>query len=543
MSEEQITVVVEGATDGENRQRYGEVLSDEALAFVGDLAARFDPRRRALLARRDEVQRVIDSGAGPGEVRAAAVDDLPGAAEPGWRVAPAPDDLQDRRVEITGPVDRKMVINGLNSGARVFMADFEDANSPTWDNVVAGQVNLKDAVRREIELVQGEGTPDEKHYRLDDEVATLLVRPRGWHLVEANVAYVGDDGESRAVPASLFDFGLYFFHNARELVDRGSGPYFYLPKLESHQEAKLWNDVFVHAQEALGLPVGTVRATVLIENVLAALQMEEILYQLRQHSAGFNAGRWDYIFSAIKKYRRRDVVFPDRGQVTMSVPFMHAYTERLVQVCHGHGAHAIGGMAAFIPNRREPEVTERAIAKVKADKEQEAAAGFDGTWVAHPDLVPVAMEVFDRHLGERPHQKDVLREEVDVSAEDLLDFTVEGGEITEDGVRQNISVGLQYLHAWLVGVGAAAIANLMEDTATAEISRAQLWQWLHHGAELADGRTFDRDLYEEIRGEEIEKLGGRGEGRLGEAAEVMDDLVLAEEFPPWLTVEAYGRLD
>ncbi len=515
--------------EGPPSERHDEILTPEALEFLDDLVEHFEPARRSLLQHRDDVQEDIDNGVDPD-----FLDELPQAREPGWKVAPAPDDLQDRRVEITGPVERKMMINALNSGARVFMADFEDANAPTWENVVQGQVNLRDAVRREIELT----TPEGKEYRLNDTTATLLVRPRGWHLVERHVSR---DGEP--VSASLFDFGLYFFHNARELVSRGSGPYFYLPKLEHHKEARLWNEVFTRAQRQLGLPYGTVRATVLVENVLAAFQMEEILWQLRDHSAGLNAGRWDYIFSVIKKFRARDTVLPDRGQVTMTVPFMRAYTERLVQVCHRHGAHAIGGMAAFIPNRREPEVTERAIRKVKEDKELEASSGFDGTWVAHPDLVAVAGEIFDRHLGERPHQKDRQREDVDVSARELLDFRVEGGAVTEAGVRQNVAVGLQYVDAWLQGVGAAAIYDLMEDTATAEISRAQLWQWLRRGARLDDGRVVDEGLYERVRDEEVEKLGGRGEGRLGEAVEVMDELVLAEEFVPWLTVEAYSRLD
>jgi len=515
--------------EGPLGDRYDEVLTPEALEFVDDLLEHFEPVRRGLLEYRLDVQEDLDNGTDPD-----FLDELPQAREPGWKVATTPDDLQDRRVEITGPVERKMMINALNSGASVFMADFEDANSPTWDNVVQGQVNLKDAVRREIELTTAEG----KEYRLAERTATLLVRPRGWHLPERHVTRHGEP-----ISASLFDFGLYAFHNAAELVRRGSGPYFYLPKLENHKEARLWNEVFKRAQQQLGIPYGTIRATVLVENILAAFQMEEILWELRDHSAGLNAGRWDYIFSIIKKFRARDLVLPDRGQVTMTVPFMHAYAERLVQVCHRHGAHAIGGMAAFIPNRREPDVTERAIRKVKEDKELEASSGFDGTWVAHPDLVPVAKAIFDRHLGDRPHQKNVLREDVDVSAADLLDFRVEGGAITEGGVRQNVSVGLQYVDAWLQGVGAAAIYNLMEDTATAEISRAQLWQWLHHDATLADGRTFDEALYTQIRDEEIGRLGGREKGRLGEAAEVMDAVVLAESFVPWLTLEAYGRLD
>jgi malate synthase len=514
--------------EGPGGERFDEVLTPEALEFLEDLHHHFEEARRGLLTVREERQEDFALGVLPGYLGDAA-----GAREGDWRVPPPPPDLLDRRVEITGPVDRKMVINALNSGARVFMADFEDANSPTWESCVAGQVNLKDAVRREIEIVGGE-----KEYRLNRQVATLVVRPRGWHLEERHVTVGG-----QPMSASLFDFGLYFFHNAAELVERGSGPYFYLPKLEGHQEAQLWNQVFVRTQRDLGLPQGTVRATVLIETLLAAFEMEEILYELRDHSSGFNAGRWDYIFSVIKNLRWHDwAVLPDRGQVTMAVPFMHAYTERLVEVCHRRGAHAIGGMAAFIPNRREPEVTERAIAKVREDKEREAGQGFDGTWVAHPDLVPVAMEVFDRHLGDKPNQIARRRDDVSVTAEQLLDLTVPGGEITEEGVRQNVSVTLQYLDAWLQGTGAVAIANLMEDTATAEISRAQLWQWRHHAARLADGRVIDDALYTAIRDEELDRLGGRDQGRLSEATEILDELVLTEEFVPFLTEIAYPKL-
>ncbi len=514
---------------GHGGDRFDEVLTAEALEFLEDLHHHFQPARRSLLIAREEREDDLANGVLP-----TFLDEAAPAREPGWRVAATPPDLEDRRVEITGPVERKMMINALNSGAKVFMADFEDANSPTWANTVAGQVNLIDAVRRTLELKTAD-----KEYKLAPEIATLLVRPRGWHLDERHVT-VGDE----PISGSLFDFGLYFFHNARELLARGSGPYFYLPKLESHREARLWNDVFVHAQRRLAVPQGSVRATVLVENILAAFEMEEILWELRDHMAGLNAGRWDYIFSVIKKFRWHDwALMPDRGQVTMTVPFMYDYTERLVQVCHRHGAHAIGGMAAFIPNRREPDVTEKAIRKVTEDKEREAGQGFDGTWVAHPDLVPVALEVFDRHLGDRPNQKDRQREDVSVSADDLLDFTVEGGEITEAGVRQNISVALQYLNAWLQGTGAAAIFNLMEDTATAEISRAQLWQWRHQQARLADGRTFDADLYRTLRDEELERWGGRDAGRLADAAEVLDELVLDEGFVSFLTLVAYPKLD
>ncbi len=509
---------------------FAEILTEPALDFVAALHREFNPRRLALLQRRAERQQAIDAGQFP--------DFLPETAhirESEWQVAPAPPDLQDRRVEITGPVDRKMMINALNSGARVFMADFEDALSPTWANVVQGQINLRDAVRRTISFE----SPDGRVYRLAERTATLVVRPRGWHLVERHVLV---DGEP--ISASLFDFGLYFFHNAHELLNRGSGPYFYLPKLESHLEARLWNDVFNYAQDRLGIPRGTIRATVLIETILAAFEMDEILWDLRDHAAGLNAGRWDYIFSVIKKFRRhRDFLLPDRAQVTMTVPFMRAYTELLVRTCHRRGAHAIGGMAAFIPSRRAPQVNEIALAKVREDKEREANDGFDGTWVAHPDLVPVATEVFDRVLGEKPHQKDRLREDVHVTARDLLDVRVPGGRITEAGLRNNVSVALQYLDSWLRGQGAAAIFNLMEDTATAEISRAQLWQWRFHSAALDDGRPVTKELYEQIRDEELAKLGGETTGRLREAREILDRLVLADEFIDFLTFIAYDYID
>jgi malate synthase len=426
-------------------------------------------------------------------------------------VAEAPPDLRDRRVEITGPVDRKMVINALNSGAQVFMADFEDACSPTWANVVEGQENVRDAVRRTIALDAGE-----KSYRLNEETATLLIRPRGWHLVER---HFGVDGEP--VSASLFDFGLTFFHNAREQLERGTGPYFYLPKLESHLEARLWNDAFLLAQDELGVPRGSIRATVLIETILAAFEMEAILHELREHSAGLNAGRWDYIFSVIKRFP--DEVLPDRGQVTMAVPFMRAYTQLLVRTCHRRGAHAIGGMAAFIPSRRDPEVNERALAKVREDKQREAGDGFDGTWVAHPDLVDVAAAEF-----ERPNQLDRLREDVSVGSDELLDFRVPGGEITEEGLRTNVSVGVRYLAAWLGGTGAAAIDNLMEDAATAEISRSQVWQWVRAG----------RFTAEDVR-REVDAL--RGEHR--EACEAFEEVALSEELVEFLTLMAYDRLE
>ena len=498
----------------------GEILSEEALAFVADLHRAFGGRREELLARRGERQLRLLGGELPD-----FLEETRGVREDtSWRVAEAPPDLQDRRVEITGPTDRKMVINALNSGARVFMADFEDANSPTWSNVVEGQRNMIDAVERTISLDTGE-----KSYSLNDEIATLLVRPRGWHLPERHLLI---DGEP--VSGSLFDFGLSMFHCAQQALDRGSGPYFYLPKLESHLEARLWNDVFLHAQGALGIPRGTIRATVLIETILAAFEMEEILYELREHSAGLNAGRWDYIFSVIKKFRHRDdFVLPDRSAVTMTVPFMRAYTELLVKTCHARGAFAIGGMAAFIPNRRDPEVTENALAKVHDDKEREAGSGFDGTWVAHPDLVPVATEDFDAVLGERPNQLERQRPEVSVSAEQLLSVPETPGEITEQGIRQNVSVGIQYLAAWLGGTGAAAISNLMEDVATAEISRSQLWQWVDHG-------RVERDRLLAIADEEIASL--PPQERLDDARMVFEQVALADEFVEFLTLPAYELL-
>ncbi|HYH45721.1 MAG TPA: malate synthase A [Thermoanaerobaculia bacterium] len=509
--------------------RQEEVLSDLAVDFVAELQRRFGAAREHLLVQRELRQTDIDKGVPP-----AFRDDTAHLREDDWQVAPAPPDLTDRRVEITGPVERKMMINAFNSGASVFMADFEDALSPTWRNVVEGQANLIDAVRRRLE----HRSPEGKHYALAERIATLVVRPRGWHLEEKHLQVDG-----APVSASLFDFGLYFFHNAQELLARGSGPYFYLAKLESHLESQLWNEVFVFAQERLGIPRGSIRATVLIETIPAAFEMEEILWTLREHAAGLNAGRWDYLFSVIRKFRSSDLVLPDRGQLTMGVPFMRAYAERLVATCHRRGAHAIGGMAAFIPSRKDKDVNRVALEKVREDKEREARAGFDGTWVAHPDLVPVAREIFDKALGDRPHQKGVLRGDVRVEAGQLLDFRVAEGKVTEQGVRHNVAVALQYLDAWLQGQGAVGIYNLMEDTATAEISRAQLWQWIQRGARLADGRTVTTELYRMAREEELAKLGGAGAGRLGDAAEILDELVLAPEFLPFLTIRAYQYLD
>ena len=498
-------------------ERAADVLSDAALHFLSELHGRFNPRRLELLAAR--TQRGAPSG---------FLEETRDVREGDWSVATPPEDYQDRRVEITGPTDRKLVINALNSGAKGFMADFEDANSPTWANQVEGHVNLTDAIERTISYDSSEG----KHYELDDEVATLLVRPRGWHLPEKHLRV---DGETLA--GAFMDFGLYFFHNAQRLLDRGTGPYFYLPKLEHHLEARLWNDVFDFAEEAVGVPRGTIRATVLIETLPAAFQMDEILFELREHAAGLNAGRWDFLFSVIKRFRGDPALAsPDRSQLSMTVPFMRSYTQLLVRTCHRRGAHAIGGMAAFIPNRRDPEVTERALAKVREDKERESRDGFDGTWVAHPDLVPVATEIFDSVLGSAPNQKDRLPSGVVVTAADLADFRVEGGAVTHDGIRANVRVALAYLDAWLGGTGAAAIDNLMEDAATAEIARSQLWLWRTRG-------LLSVEQYAAFRDEELDRLGGVAEGRLKDAWEILDHLVLDDEFAEFLTLRAYAVLE
>ena len=473
-------------------------MSREALGFVDRLHRELEPERRRLLAARADRK-----GTRPSFV----------AAPEDFTVAPAPADLADRRVEITGPVDRKMMINALNSGARVFMADFEDANSPTWANVCAGQQNVHDAVRRTIEL----DTPD-KRYRLDDETATLVVRNRGWHLVERH-----HDVDGESVSASLFDFGLTVFTNAQEQLERGTGPYFYLPKLESHEEARLWARAFAIAEDELGLPHGAIKCTVLIETILAAFEMDAILYELRDHSCALNAGRWDYIFSCIKKM---GALLPDRSQVTMTVPFMRAYTELLVRTCHARGAHAIGGMAAFIPSRRDPEVNRVALARVSEDKRREAGDGFDGTWVAHPDLVATARAEFDAVLDGRPNQLGRTRDDVRVTEDELVDFAVPGGTITDDGLRVNVSVGVRYVDAWLHGVGAAAIDNLMEDAATAEISRAQVWTWVQ------SGRFDEARVRDEIAAVEAS----------GEAKEVFADVALSVPMKDFLTTSAYDRL-
>ncbi|HEY5099317.1 MAG TPA: malate synthase A [Gaiellaceae bacterium] len=484
-----------------------EILSPQAVAFVERLHRELNPRRLELLDRRLERQLELDRGALP-DFRT----DTRAIREGDWRVAAAPGDLLDRRCEITGPVERKMMINALNSGARVFMADFEDANSPTWENVVQGQANVRDAVRREIAL-----DTDEKSYRLNDEIATLMIRPRGWHLVERHFEV---DGEP--VSASLFDFGLVMFHNAAVKV-----PYLYLPKLESREEAELWAAAFALAEDELGVPHGSIRCTVLIETILAAFEMDEILHALRDYGCSLNAGRWDYIFSVIKKFRSRDWVLPDRIQVTMTVPFMRAYTELLVATCHKRGAHAIGGMAAFIPSRKDPEVNRVALGKVREDKEREAGQGFDGTWVAHPDLVPVATDAFDAVLGDRPNQVDRLRDDVVADAAALLSIPDTPGDVTDAGLRTNVSVGVRYLDAWLHGVGAAAIDNLMEDAATAEISRSQVWQWVRAGR--FDEARVRREVAEVEAGEEAKGL--------------FLEVALQPELVEFLTVPAYTHLE
>jgi malate synthase len=513
------------------------VLTPEALKFLGALQKQFNPQRLSLLAARQKRLKQIKAGKTPTILHKKTVVD--------WKVAPAPADLNDRRVEITGPVDRKMIINALNSGAKVFMADFEDSTSPTWLNVMEGQVNLMGAVRRTLAFTNEAG----KQYKLNDKLATLVVRPRGWHLDEAHMIIAGEP-----MSASLFDFGLYFFHNAAELIARGSGPYFYLPKMESHLEARLWNDVFNFSQDYLGIPRGTVRATVLIETITAAFEMEEILYELKEHSSGLNAGRWDYIFSMIKKFRHDpDMVLPGRSQVSMAVPFMQAYCRLLVNTCHRRGAHALGGMAAFIPNKQDKAVTEAAFAKVKVDKQREANLGFDGTWVAHPDLIATAMAEFDQVLGAAPNQKAVvpeISESLDKVGKSLVSTDIEGGTIGEADVRNNISVTLRYLAAWLAGTGAVAIDNLMEDAATAEISRSQLWQWLNHEvvftAGEAAGKTFDAAMYKAIRKEELKVLISKAEADkalyLREAAKLLDRLVLNKRFIEFLTLPAYAWL-
>jgi malate synthase len=536
--------VVSGTADPVRRGE--EVLTPEALAFLGELHRRFAPRRAELLELRRAKRAEI--------ARTATLDFLPQTAhirDGAWQVAPAPAALQDRRVEITGPTDRKMTINALNSGARIWLADFEDASAPTWENVISGQVNLIDAYERRIDF----STPEGKSYALHPagELATVVMRPRGWHLDERHLTV---DGEQ--MPGGLVDFGLYFFHNAQRLLDLGKGPYFYLPKTESHLEARLWNEVFVIAQDYVGVPQGTVRATVLIETITAAYEMEEILYELRDHASGLNAGRWDYLFSIVKNFRDGGArfVLPDRNAVTMTAPFMRAYTELLVRTCHKRGAHAIGGMAAFIPSRRDAAVNELAFAKVKADKDREAADGFDGSWVAHPDLVPIARASFDAVLGDRPHQKDRLREDVRVTAAELIDIASLDARPTYAGLRNAVQVGIRYIEAWLRGLGAVAIFNLMEDAATAEISRSQIWQWVNAGVVFeGDGEGDDAsikataELVRQVAADELlavrDEVGedAFAEGKWGEAHELLIRTALDTEYVDFLTLPAYAQLD
>jgi malate synthase len=524
-------VEIRGPVEGRAR----DILVPEALQFVASLQREFGSTRDDLLRKRADRQERLDAGELPdSQLETSTV------REGDWRVEPVPADLQDRRVEITGPTDRKMVINALNSGAKMFMADFEDANSPTWENMVGGHVNLIDAIEGTIEL-----ETEEKTYRLNEDVATLLVRPRGWHLPEKHLLV---DGEP--VSGSLFDFGLYFFHNARRLLEKGTAPYFYLPKLESHLEARLWNDVFVHAEDALEVPPGTIKATVLVETILAAFEMDEILYELRDHSAGLNAGRWDYMFSIIKKFRHRpEFVLPDRNSVTMTVPFMRAYTELLVETCHRRGAHAMGGMAAFIPSRKDPEINEAALGKVRDDKKREATDGFDGTWVAHPDTVSTAMEEFDRVLGDKPNQLERQRDDVNVSPADLLNVEATPGASTEEGLRNDVSVGIQYLSHWLLGHGAAGIFNPMEDAATSEIARSQVWQWMRHRVSLAEGPQVTPDLVRTVIDEELEKIRDAvgdevyAKSRPDEARALFEQVALSDELVEFLTLPAYDYLD
>ncbi len=518
---------------GELAPGFDTILTPAALAFVGSLHTEFDRRRRELLDRRAARQADIDAGRLP--------DFLPETRhirEGDWRIAPLPADLQDRRVEITGPVDRKMVINALNSGARTYMADFEDSHAPTWTNTLEGQVNLRDAVRREIAFAGPEGKP----YRLNPQTATLIVRPRGWHLVEKHLLVDG-----RPVSGSLFDFGLFFFHNARQLIADGSGPYFYLPKMESHLEARLWNDVFVRAQALLGVPQGTIKATVLIETLPAAFEVDEILYELREHIAGLNCGRWDYIFSFIKRFKSvPGYLFPDRAQITMTRHCMHSYSLLVIKTCHRRGAHAIGGMAAQIPIKADPAANAAALAKVREDKRREAGDGHDGTWVAHPGLVALALEEFDR-LMPTANQVDRQRADVAVSAADLLKLPA--GTITEAGLRTNVSVGVQYMAHWLSGSGCVPLYNLMEDAATAEISRTQLWQWVHHpAAVLSDGRKVDLALFRAVLGEELDRIRDAvgvpafAAGNYETAARLFDEIVARDSLDEFLTLRAYEYL-
>ena len=519
----------------DTRRLSEDILTPAALDFITRLHREVGPTRLGLLDERKARWERLRSGGTLG---------FPTETKPQrdrtWRVNDVPADLQVRKVEITGPTDRKMVINALNSGASVYMADFEDANTPTWRNLIEGQKNLIDAIDRKIDFTSPEG----KAYKLNDKTATLVVRPRGWHLDEKHVLV---DGVPMA--GAIFDFGLYFFHNAKRLQKRGTGPYFYLPKLESYREARLWNQIFEWSQDELKIPRGTIKATVLVEVITLAFEMDEVLFELKEHSGGLNAGRWDYMFSLIKKFAGRpEFILPDRAQVTMTVPFMRAYTELLVQTCQRRGAFALGGMAAFIPNRRDAAVTETALAKVRDDKQREATDGFDGTWVAHPDLVETAMTEFDRVLGKKKNQLEKMRPEVRTTTEQLLDVKIPGATVTEAGLRTNVSVGIQYIASWLRGTGAAAINNLMEDAATAEISRSQIWQWIHHEVKLAEGPTVTRGLVSKVRDEELAKIKAAvGEaypqGRYDDAAALFDEVALADDFVEFLTLPGYQQLD
>ena len=520
---------------GESSRTFDSVLTPDALEFVAELQAEFGPRRQELLDRRVKRRAELAGGAALG-----FLDETADVREGDWQVAPAPDDLQQRWVEITGPTERKMVINALNSGADGFMSDFEDANAPGWRNMIEGHINLRDAIEGTITYDGSDG----RHYALGETPATLLVRPRGWHLPERHLLAGGEP-----VSGSLFDFGMYFFHCAPLLLANGSGPYFYLPKMESHREARLWNDVFVYAQERMGIAPGTIKATVLIETLPAAFEMDEILYELREHSAGLNAGRWDYIFSAIKCFPERpEMVLPDRGDVTMTVPFMRAYAELLAATCHRRGAHAMGGMAALIPSRKDEQANAKALEGVRADKQREVDQGYDGTWVAHPDLVPTAREVFERGLGGEANQLARVPQ-VSVTAEQLLDLAATPGQITEAGLRTDVNVGFQYISFWLGGRGAAAINSLMEDAATAEISRTQIWQWIHHGVTLQDGRTVTAELVREILDEEMDKIHADvgdevwADGQPERTREVFERVALAPELEEFLTLIAYEYLD
>ena len=519
--------------DGAIKPGFEKVLTKEAVAFIADLQSKFNGRREELLAARVERQKRLDAGEKPDFVAATAK-----IRESDWTVAPLPKDILDRRVEITGPVDRKMIINALNCGANVFMADFEDASTPTWANMIEGQFNLADAVRRQIDFVDPNNG---RTYKLNDKIATLFVRPRGWHLLEKHVTVDG-----KPMSGSLFDFGLYFFHNAKEALARGTGPYFYLPKMENHLEARLWNDVFVHAQDALGVPQKSIKATVLIETILATYEMDEILWELKDHSAGLNCGRWDYIFSFIKKFREQEwSVLPDRGQVGMTSHFLRSYSQLLIKTCHRREVHAMGGMAAQIPIKNDPAANDEAMGRVRADKKREAGDGHDGTWVAHPGLVEIAKSEFDAVMKEA-NQIARKRQDVNVTAADLIKMP--GGPKTEAGLRQNVAVGIGYVEAWLRGIGCVPLFNLMEDAATAEISRAQVWQWVRHAQKLDDGRLITKELVRQIVREELDKVKAQmgddayAKGRHEEAAQLMIDLVEQPQFYEFLTLPAYDRI-